>query len=51
MVDKPKTITHYRFDGLTHREIPHFWVLLGGVIEDIANGEFVKHASDQAEVV
>jgi len=29
----------------------HFRVLLGRVIEDVANAELVEHASDKAEVV
>ena len=51
LIDKSQPIEHHRFDGLTHREVPQFRVLLGRLIEDIANGEFVEHASDKAEVV
>jgi hypothetical protein len=32
-------------------EVPHFRVLLGRLIEDVANAECVEHASDKAEVV
>jgi len=51
LIDKPQAIEHHRFDSLTYREVPHFWVLVGGLIEDVANAEFIEHASDKAEVV
>jgi hypothetical protein len=51
LIDKPQAIQHHRFDGLTHREVSHFRVLVGRLIEDVANGEFVEHASDKAKVV
>jgi hypothetical protein len=51
VIDKPQAIEHHRFDGFSHREVPHFWVLVGGVVEDGANAEFVKHASNKTEVV
>ena len=51
LIDKPQAIEHHRFDGFTHGEVPHFRVLLGRAIEDVANAEFVEHASDKAEVV
>jgi hypothetical protein len=51
LVDKPQAIEHHGFDGLSHREVPHFRVVVGGVIEDVANAEFIEHASDKAEMV
>jgi hypothetical protein len=51
VIDKSQAIEHHGFDGFTHGEVPHFRVLVGRLIEDIANTEFVEHASDKAEVV
>ena len=51
MVHKAEAIEHHRFDGITGGEVPHFRVLLGGLVNDVANAEFVEHASDEAEVV
>jgi len=30
---------------------PHFWVLLGGSINDFSDAEFFKHARDKAKVI
>jgi hypothetical protein len=51
LIDTSQPIEHHRLDGLTPREVPQCRGLLGRLIEDIANGEFVEHASDKAEVV
>ncbi len=51
LIDKPQAIEHHRFDGFPHREGPHFWVLVGSMVEDLANAEFVKHSSDEAKVI
>jgi hypothetical protein len=51
LVDKPQAIEPHRFDGLTRGEVPHFRVVLGRAIDDVANAELVEHASDKAEVV
>jgi hypothetical protein len=51
LVDKPQAIEHHRFDGFPHSQVAHFGVLLGRVIEDVADAEFVKHARDKTEVV
>jgi hypothetical protein len=51
LIDKPQAIEPHRFDGFTHGEVPHFRVLLGRTIEDVAKAEFVEHASNKAEVV
>ena len=51
LVEKPQAIEHHRFDGLTRGEVPHFRVLLGRSIDDVANAELVEHTSDKAEVV
>jgi hypothetical protein len=51
LIDSPQAIEHHRFDGFPDSEVPHFRILVGGVIEDVANAEFVEHASDKAEVV
>jgi hypothetical protein len=42
---------HHRFDAFTHGEIPHFRVLLHGLLDNVANAEFVEHASHKAEVI
>jgi hypothetical protein len=51
LIDTPQAIQHHRFDGLTHREVPQFRVVVGRLIEDVANGECVEHARDKAKVV
>lgn len=51
VMDKPQTIEHHRFHGFTHCEVPHFRVLVGGLVEDVANAEFVAHPSDKSQVV
>jgi hypothetical protein len=30
---------------------PHFWILLGGSINDCSDAEFFKHARDKAKVI
>jgi hypothetical protein len=51
LIDKPQAIEHHRFDRLPHGEIPQFRVLLGGLINHVANAEFIEHARDKAEVI
>jgi hypothetical protein len=48
---KPQAVEYHRFHGFTYREVPHFRVVVGGVVENVANAEFVEHASDKAEMV
>ena len=51
LIDKPQAIEPHRFDGFTHGEVPHFRVLLGGLVDDVANAEFFKHTCNEAEVI
>ena len=51
LIDTPYAIAHPRVDGFTHGEVPQFRVLVGGVVEDVAQAECVEHASHKAEVV
>ena len=51
LVDKPQAIEHHRFDGFPHREVAHFRVLVGGLVDDVTNTEFVKHASHKPEMI
>lgn len=51
MRDTPQAIKPHRFDGLTDGEGPPCRVLFGRLGENLANAEFIAHASDQAEVV
>jgi hypothetical protein len=51
LINKPQAIEHHRFDGFPHGEVPHFRVLLRGSVDDVAQAEFVEHASHKAEVV
>jgi hypothetical protein len=51
LIDQPQAIAHHGFDRLTHGEIPHFGVLMGGLINDVAYAECVEPASDKAEVI
>jgi len=45
MIDKSQAIEHHRFDGLTDREVPHCWIVLGRLIEHLAAAKFLEHAS------
>jgi hypothetical protein len=51
LIDKPQAIEHHRFDGLPDGEVPHFRVVVGGAVENVANAEFLEHARDKAEMV
>jgi hypothetical protein len=51
VVDKPQAIEHHGFDSFPHGEIPQFRILVGGVIEDVANAEFVKHPRDKPQMI
>src|ERR671933_2153472 len=51
LVDKPQAIEHHRFDGFPHREVAHFRILVGGLVDNIANTEFIKHASHKSEMI
>ena len=51
VMDTPQASAPQRFDGFPHREVPHFRVLLGGVVEDVAKAACVEHPSDKTEVV
>ena len=51
LIDEPQAIEHHRFDGFPYSKVLHFGVVVGGVVKDVANAEFVEHASDKAEVV
>jgi hypothetical protein len=42
---------HHGLDGFTHGEVVHFRVVLGHLIDDFADAEFVEHARDKAEVI
>ena len=50
MIDTSQSIQYHRLDGFTRREIAYFRVLVGSLVNDIANAEFIEHACDQAEV-
>jgi hypothetical protein len=45
LVDTPQFIEPHRFDRFTHGEVPQFRILLGGLVDNVANAEFVEHAS------
>jgi len=51
LIDKSQAIEHYRFDGFTHGGIPYFWVLMGSLIEDVADAEFVKHGRNKPQMI
>ena len=51
LVDNPQASEHHGFDGLPSREVAPFRVLVGGVIADVADAEFVEHARNKAEVI
>jgi hypothetical protein len=51
LIDTPQAIEHHRVDGFPEGEVPLFRVWLGGMVEDVANAEFVEHPRDKAKVV
>ena len=51
LIDTPQAIEHHRFDRFTRREVPLFRVLLSGVVDHVANPQFVEHASHKAEMI
>jgi hypothetical protein len=51
LMEKPQAIEHPRFDGCPHCEVAPFRVLVGGLVDNVANTEFVKHASHQPEMI
>jgi hypothetical protein len=51
LIDKAQSIEHHGLNRFPCGQVSHFRVLLGGLIDDIANAEFVEHASDKAEMV
>ena len=44
-------IEHHRFDSFTYREVAHFRVVVSGLVDDVANTEFCKHASYKPEMI
>ena len=51
LIDQSPAIEHHGFDSFPDGEVAHFRVLLGRLVNDIANAKFVKHARDEAEVI
>jgi hypothetical protein len=51
VIDTPQAIEPHGFDRLTSGEVPHCRMLLGRLLEDVANAECIAHPSDEAEVV
>ncbi len=51
VVDKPQPLEDHRFDGLPDGEVPHCWVLLRCLIQNVTNAACIEHASDKAEVL
>jgi hypothetical protein len=51
LLNTPQAIEHHRFDGFPDSEVPQFRVLVGGSVDDVAQAEFVEHASHKTEVV
>ena len=49
LVDKAQTVEHHGFDRMAGGHNPHFRVLLGGLINDLRDAEFFKHARDKAQ--
>jgi len=51
VIDKAQAVQHHGFDGFTGRHVTPCRVLLGGLINDVADAEFVKHAGHEAEMI
>jgi hypothetical protein len=50
LADTPSSIAHQCVDRFTHGEVPHVRIVVGSLINHVANAECVEHASDKAEV-
>jgi hypothetical protein len=51
LVDKAQAVEDHRLDRMACSDNPHFWVLLGGLINDLSDAEFFKHPRDQTQVI
>jgi hypothetical protein len=51
LIDEPQAARHHRIDGFAGCEAARLWVLLHGLINDVATAEFVEHGGDKAKVV
>jgi hypothetical protein len=48
LIDKAQTVEDHGFDGFSHGQVSRLRVFLGRLIQDVADAQFVEHASDQA---
>ena len=51
LMDEAETVEHQGFDRMASGHHPHFWVLLGGLINHRCDAEFFTHARDQTQVI
>ena len=51
LIAKPQPVEDHRFDGFAHGEVTHFRILLGGLVDNVANAKFVEHACDKTKMV
>src|SRR5882724_4466554 len=51
LVHKAEAVEHHRLHRVPGGDDLHGRVLLGGLVDDVANAEFFKHTRDEAEVI
>ena len=50
-MDKAQTVEEYGFDGFSHGQVTGLRVLLGRLLQDVANVQFVELPGDQTSVI
>src|SRR5215211_8247319 len=51
LVHKAQAVEDHRLDGVAHGDQAGLWVLPGGLVNDGADAEFIKHPGHQAEMI
>jgi len=51
LMDKAQAVEDHGFDGFSYRQVSRLRVLLGGLIQDVANAQFGEHPGDQTSVI
>jgi hypothetical protein len=51
VIDTPQAIAPQGLDRVSHGAVPHGGIWRGGMIEDVANAEFVTHPRDTPQLI
>jgi hypothetical protein len=51
LVHKAQSVEDHCLDGMTHGDKPGLWVVLGGLVNDVGNPEFIEHPGHEPEMV